>query len=618
MRTRALIAGCLAAASLAAAQPAAAATTRLVDDDGAATPTNCNGGAGGSAFVSISAAVAAATGGDTIKVCPGTYNEQVVVNKSLALTGAQAGVDARDPGRTGAAGTESIVRGATSGGQTTPFDVTASGVTLDGFTIQDQSNAGNLGFGIVLSPGTSGDVVRNNVVQNNIAGLALGSDNTTIRRNAFRNNNQSGPISGTGIYTDQFDAGGALTDVVIDDNEFVGNQNAGVLFGSTSAAQGASGVTVSGNTFTGNGNGFLAFNWTASTFARNLVSGSLGSQVVLGGGVAGSTLAENVITGGSSRGIRVGDFGGGGTNSSIAMRCNSISGNASAGLEIDSSAGSYTGSLDAAVNWWGSASGPQTAANPGGGGQPVVDPQSQVVFTPFLTSDADADPGTPGLQCMPSISVGDATVSEGNGGTTTVAVAVTLDVPSLETVTVGFATADATAVAGSDYSNTSDTVTFAPGERSKTVNVPVIGDTDVEADETFAGKLLSPSNARIADGQAVVTITNDDADTTAPVASRLKVSPARFRPEKGATVRYTLSEPATTTFTVQRRVNGRRFKRVRGSIQKQGAAGPNAFIFKGRIGGRKLAAGSYRLTAVPKDAAGNVGRKTRTTFNVKR
>src|SRR5436305_8748343 len=112
MRTRVLIASGMVAAFLATAHPAAAATTRLVDDDGAATAASCDAGAPGSAFTTISAAVAAAVAGDTVKVCPATYNEQVTVNKSLTLTGAQAGIDARDPARTGAAGTESIVRGA--------------------------------------------------------------------------------------------------------------------------------------------------------------------------------------------------------------------------------------------------------------------------------------------------------------------------------------------------------------------------------------------------------------------------------------------------------------------------------------------------------------------------
>ena len=199
------------------------------------------------------------------------------------------------------------------------------------------------------------------------------------------------------------------------------------------------------------------------------------------------------------------------------------------------------------------------------------------------------------------------------------AVTVTVDVSS-ETVTVGFATADGSALAGSDYANTSGTVTFAPGEQTKTVSIPVVGDTKSEPDENFTVRLLSPSNATIADGEGVVTITNDDADTTAPRVSGLKLSKRSFRAKKGATVRYRLSEAARTKFTVQRCLRPRctKFKRVRGSLTRTGRRGANSFKFKGRVGRRTLGPGSYRLTAVPKDAAGNVGRPARASFKIKR
>src|SRR5205823_13043755 len=73
-----------------------------------------------------------------------------------------------------------------------------------------------------------------------------------------------------------------------------------------------------------------------------------------------------------------------------------------------------------------------------------------------------------------------------------------------------YATADGTAMAGSDYQATSGTLTFMPGETQKTVTVSVIGDTANEPDETFFVRLSSPSNASIADGEGVGTILNDD------------------------------------------------------------------------------------------------------------
>src|SRR5438445_2218353 len=84
----------LAISVLPLGSPASAATTLVVDDDGMASATDCN--ATTPAYPTISAAVAAASPGDTIKVCPGFYNEQVNVNKNnLTLLGAQAGTDAR-------------------------------------------------------------------------------------------------------------------------------------------------------------------------------------------------------------------------------------------------------------------------------------------------------------------------------------------------------------------------------------------------------------------------------------------------------------------------------------------------------------------------------------------
>ena len=297
--------------------------------------------------------------------------------------------------------------------------------------------------------------------------------------------------------------------------------------------------------------------------------------------------------------------------------------------------------MNAELNWWGSPTGPTIASNPGGTGQSIVDPGGQVDFTPFLTNGVDSDPAMPGFQCVPRASAADATVAEGNSGTATVDIPVTLDNPSPSTVTIAFQTQDGTATAGADYTATSGTLTFNPGQQSKVVSVPVSGDTAFEPDETLTVKLSAPSNATIADDSGTATITNDDAqpaDLTKPVASGLRLRPSSFRPRTGTTIGYTLSEAAATRFTVQRvlpgRVKGGRcrresglnrtgrrcklFKRVRGSFTHQGAAGANSLRFKGRVGGRTLKPGSYRLSAAPKDAAGNVGPKARASFRVKR
>ena len=62
---------------------------------------------------------------------------------------------------------------------------------------------------------------------------------------------------------------------------------------------------------------------------------------------------------------------------------------------------------------------------------------------------------------------------------------VTLSAASTQSVSVQYATADGTATAGSDYTSASGTLTFAPGELTKTISVAVTGDTTLESDETL-------------------------------------------------------------------------------------------------------------------------------------
>ena len=110
----------------------------------------------------------------------------------------------------------------------------------------------------------------------------------------------------------------------------------------------------------------------------------------------------------------------------------------------------------------------------------------------------------------PALSVNNVTVTEGNSGTVNATFNVTLDEPSGQTVNVDYATADGTATAPADYTATSDTLTFAPGQTLEQVSVTVNGDLIDESDETFTLNLSNASNATIADGTGVGTITDDD------------------------------------------------------------------------------------------------------------
>jgi Calx-beta domain len=110
----------------------------------------------------------------------------------------------------------------------------------------------------------------------------------------------------------------------------------------------------------------------------------------------------------------------------------------------------------------------------------------------------------------PSIAINDVSQTEGNAGTTNMNFDVSLSVPSGLTVTVNYATADSTAIQPGDYTTTSGTLTFTPGQGTKTISVPIVGDTTDEVDETFFVNLSGATNASIADAQGVGTIVDDD------------------------------------------------------------------------------------------------------------
>ena len=113
------------------------------------------------------------------------------------------------------------------------------------------------------------------------------------------------------------------------------------------------------------------------------------------------------------------------------------------------------------------------------------------------------------------LSIDDLSLPEGQSGTTAFAFTVNLSAPSVSTVTVQFATANDTAMAGQDYAAGSGSVSFAPGEIAKTVTVNVIGDAVTECDETFFVNLTGSGGALIADNQAIGTI-EDDENPTCP------------------------------------------------------------------------------------------------------
>jgi hypothetical protein len=110
----------------------------------------------------------------------------------------------------------------------------------------------------------------------------------------------------------------------------------------------------------------------------------------------------------------------------------------------------------------------------------------------------------------PALRINDVSVVEGFDGTVPATFTISLSAPSTNTVTVSVTTHDGTATALKDYAPKSATVSFSPGQTSKTVVVGVKGDVRDEPNETFTFDLSSPVNATIADPTGVGTIIDDD------------------------------------------------------------------------------------------------------------
>jgi parallel beta-helix repeat protein len=393
-----------AAAAIFVSAASALTTDRYVANGGSDSNTPCTSSA--MPCATIGTAVMASSSGDTIHVAAGTYSERITVNRSLTFLGAEANVDART--RSGA---ESILDASGNGG-TTLFDVTANNVIINGFTIENETNANVFGFAIVLGAGTSGSQILNNIIENNLAGLALAGTDVTIKQNFFRDNNQPGPLSGEAIYSDQFVAGGSVSSILIDSNSFSGNSAAGLFVGDTDPSHPDSQFTISNNSFDSNGQGVLLFDTQSSSITGNTITNSTLASAAIGldGNDTGLTITGNTLATGDGRGISISNlFGpsdGSGANSDITANQNNITGFAQAGLFVDQtdnpSGGdyqpAYSGTFDATCNWWGSPNGPfNSTVNPYGTGDAVSAPSSgngMVSFVSWLNA------ATPSGSCV--------------------------------------------------------------------------------------------------------------------------------------------------------------------------------------------------------------------------
>jgi polygalacturonase len=135
------------------------------------------------------------------------------------------------------------------------------------------------------------------------------------------------------------------------------------------------------------------------------------------------------------------------------------------------------------------------------------------------------------------LAISDASVSEGNSGTSSLNFTVSLSNPAGKAVTVDYTVMNGIALAAdNDFQPISGTLSFAATETSKTISIPVIGDSLTESDETLYVKLSNPANAVINRNQGTGTIINDDADLAAPV---LNPTPGTYNTEQSITMSST-------------------------------------------------------------------------------
>ena len=323
-------------------------------------------------YSTIQAAVNAASPGSVVTVDAGTYNEQITVSKSLTIRGAQAGVD----GRTRSNASETIVDGIASGSvRTSSFYITASDVTIDGFTVQGEtSQSVSTGAGVVIAPGVAGTHIYNNIIQNNVAGIFLAnsssSDAAIIQHNSFNSNNNAGVDGGRGIYSDGGISGGNLTNVWIDANNFNNNHGgsgtttaeAAVAFEAQSAGK-QSNLHVTNNSFSGNGKATLCFYCDTVYIEGNTINnqGDSAGTIRFEGGDNNIWIRYNTCFSNDGTCVAIDAKGVPATDSNFDIEYNNFYNNSvdwGDKLSVIAQAQYYVGTLNAEHNWWGNASGP--------------------------------------------------------------------------------------------------------------------------------------------------------------------------------------------------------------------------------------------------------------------
>jgi len=352
----------------------AAAATLTVSN---ASSAPCTG-----TYSTISAAVAAASAGDTIKVCPGTYSESFSVDKGLIINGSNAGISPNGGTRVA----EAIVN---AGGSPTIRISTTDPVTIDGFTF----SAGTSAFIDSYTTGNKPTIERNIFTAAVDSFFFANSDSVTFEDNYLHDLTDCGPCDGLFLAGNWNGTTGTVVSIKANVWSVVGssgmnlsnvkgtisgNRFSYVTYYGALLANGTN-VDVSGNTFDHTVNPDLTVRtWGAGVRFYTPSNPGFGARIT------GNTFSSNYVGIGVRMGSPTADI----TGLDVYAHQNNFVGNTAAGLRHDG-----LGTFNATCNWWNSASGPTNAGNPGGTGD-AVDGTGPVNFKPWLVAP------TPGGSCL--------------------------------------------------------------------------------------------------------------------------------------------------------------------------------------------------------------------------
>jgi hypothetical protein len=342
------------------------------------TAGNATSGSCPHVFPSIQSAVTAASAGDTIQVCPGTYLESVGVSKGLIINGNNAGISPNGGTRV----TESIING--GGGPGIRIETTDP-VTIDGFTFSGGSSA-------MIDSYTTGHnpTIIRNIFADQVDGFFFFepalfkfednylhdlTDCGPACEGVFVAGNWNGTTGTVASIKNNVWAtlGAPATNLSNISGTISGNRFSYVSYYCVFLANGTN-VDVCGNTFDHTINPGLGSRTWGAGIRFFTPSAGFGARIT------GNTFTSNYV----GIGVRQGtseptvDI----TGMDIYAHQNNFVGNTAAGLRHDG-----VGTFNATSNWWNSTSGPTNAANPTGTGD-AIDGSGPVNFTPWLTAAA--------------------------------------------------------------------------------------------------------------------------------------------------------------------------------------------------------------------------------------